>query len=144
MGWETSEKLWAYILFISFLWLRPVTLLQLSFPLSSHGTNSEIRVSTECWPWRRNFSCRNCRDLNPQPFDHESSALITKLPHSLFTCAALFPGADSLFFKLLSACVPNEQGLNVRWIKVCSLSGLPSVNHHIDVIIHTVGKGHRN
>ena len=46
--WKTLS---VYILFISFWWLRPVMLLQFSSPLSSHGTNSEIRVSTECWPW---------------------------------------------------------------------------------------------
>ena len=45
------------------------------------GTDTKIRVSTESWPWRRNFSRRSCRDsnLNPQPFNHESCALITDL-----------------------------------------------------------------
>ena len=32
----------------------------------------------------------------------------------------------------------------MRWIKVCSLSGLPCVHHHIYVTIHTEGKSHRN
>ena len=41
-------------------------------------TDTEIRVSTESWPWRRKFSCRSSRDSNPGPFDHESSALTTE------------------------------------------------------------------
>ena len=44
------------------------------------GTNSEIRVSTENWPWRRKFSSRPCRGSNPRPFNHESGALTTELP----------------------------------------------------------------
>ena len=35
-------------------------------------------VSTESRPWRRKFSGRCCRDLNPRPFNHESGALTTK------------------------------------------------------------------
>ena len=46
------------------------------------GTDTEIRVSTESWPWRRRFSRRSCRDSNPRPFSHESGALTTELsPH---------------------------------------------------------------
>jgi len=41
------------------------------------GTNTKIRVSTESWPWRRKFSCHSSRDLNLQPFNHESGALTT-------------------------------------------------------------------
>ena len=43
------------------------------------GTDTEIRVSTESWPWRRRFSRRSCRDSNPRPFSHESGALTTEL-----------------------------------------------------------------
>ena len=43
------------------------------------GTDTEIRVSTENWPGRRKFSRRSCRDSNPWPFSHESSALTTEL-----------------------------------------------------------------
>ena len=43
------------------------------------GTDIEIRVSTESWPWKRTFSRRSCRDSNPRPFDHESGALTTEL-----------------------------------------------------------------
>ena len=33
------------------------------------GTDTETRVSKERWPWRRNFSCHCCRQLNLQvPF----------------------------------------------------------------------------
>ena len=47
-------------------------------------------VSTESWPWRRKFSCRSRRDSNPQPFNHESSALTTELslpPVKTFSCS---------------------------------------------------------
>ena len=30
-------------------------------------TDTEIRVSTESWPWRRKVSRRSCRDSNPRP-----------------------------------------------------------------------------
>ena len=43
------------------------------------GMDTKIRVSTESWPWRRKFTSRSCRDLNPQPFDHESCTLTTEL-----------------------------------------------------------------
>ena len=47
-----------------------------------HGdwTDTEIRVITESWPWRRKFSRRFCRDSNPRPFDHESIALPQSYP----------------------------------------------------------------
>ena len=43
------------------------------------GTDTEIRVSTESWPWRRKFSCRSCRASNQRPFNHKSSTLTTEL-----------------------------------------------------------------
>ena len=43
------------------------------------GMDTEIRVSTESWPWRWKFSSHSCQDSNPQPFDHESGTLTTKL-----------------------------------------------------------------
>ena len=43
------------------------------------GTDTEIRVSTESWSWRRKFSRRSCRDSNPWPFNHEFGALTTEL-----------------------------------------------------------------
>ena len=47
------------------------------------GTDTEIRVSTESWPWRRKFSRRSCRDSNLRPSDHGSGALTTEItPHS--------------------------------------------------------------
>ena len=46
------------------------------------GTDTEIRVSTESRPWRRKFSRRSCRDLNPGPSSHESGALTTELSPS--------------------------------------------------------------
>ena len=41
--------------------------------------DTEIRVSTESWPWRRKVSCW---DLNLWPFDLESGALTTEEPCS--------------------------------------------------------------
>ena len=41
--------------------------------------NTEIRGSTESWPWRRKFSHRSSRISNPQPSNHDSSALTTEL-----------------------------------------------------------------
>ena len=46
-------------------------------------TDTEIRVSTESWPWRRKFSCCSSRDSNPRPFDHESGTLTTELSQLL-------------------------------------------------------------
>jgi len=47
--------------------------------LRQHGTDTEIRVSTESRPWRRKVSRRSCRDSNPRPFNHESGALAAEL-----------------------------------------------------------------
>ena len=44
--------------------------------------DTEIRVSTESRPWRRKFSRRSYRDLNPGPFSLESGALTTELSPS--------------------------------------------------------------
>ena len=41
--------------------------------------DTEIKVSTESWPWRSKFSRRSCRGSNPRPFNHESGALTTEL-----------------------------------------------------------------
>ena len=49
------------------------------------GTNTEIRPSTESWPWRRNFSRRSSQDSNHRPFDHESGAINTDNPRSPLT-----------------------------------------------------------
>ena len=46
--------------------------------------DTEIRVSTESWPWRRKFSYRSCLNLNLWPFDHESIALLLSSPCSPF------------------------------------------------------------
>jgi len=55
------------------------------------GTNAEIRVSTESWPWRRKFSRHSCRDSNPSPFDHESGTLTTELsPFSIYRSISIY------------------------------------------------------
>ena len=44
------------------------------------GWNGQrIRASTKSQIWRREFSCRSCRDSNSQSFDHESGVLTIKL-----------------------------------------------------------------
>ena len=43
------------------------------------GTDTEIRDSTESWPWRRKLSRHSSRDSNPRPFNHESGALTIEL-----------------------------------------------------------------
>ena len=43
------------------------------------GTDTEMRVSTESWPWRKKFSHFSSRDSNPGLFNHESRALTTEL-----------------------------------------------------------------
>ena len=45
------------------------------------GTDTEIRLSTECLPWRRKLFSSSCWDWNPRPFDHESVALLLSYPH---------------------------------------------------------------
>ena len=41
--------------------------------------DTEIRVSTENWPWRRKFSRCSSRDSNPRPFNHKFGTLTTEL-----------------------------------------------------------------
>ena len=48
--------------------------------LFHYGTDAEIWVSTESWPWRRIVFCRSWWDSNPQPFNLESSALPLSYP----------------------------------------------------------------
>ena len=60
-------------------WQNDRDLLRATAVTHGGGTDTEIRVSTESRPWRRKFSRRSCRDLNPRPFSHESGALTTEL-----------------------------------------------------------------
>ena len=46
------------------------------------GTDTKITVSTESWPWRRKFSHRFCRDLNPRPFALFPWVPVLTAPHS--------------------------------------------------------------
>ena len=41
-------------------------------------TDTEIRVSTKGWPWRRKFSRHSCRDSNPPLYHFTSSTLTTE------------------------------------------------------------------
>ena len=56
--------------------------------------DTEIRVSTESRPWRRNFFCHSSRDSNPQPFNLKPGTLTTELWGSssmLPTCLPQLP-----------------------------------------------------
>ena len=56
-----------------------------SFACYCSNTGVEwLWVLTESWPWRRKFSCRCCRDLNLQPFNHHSGALTTEFVQFTF------------------------------------------------------------
>ena len=46
--------------------------------------DTEIRVSTEGWLWRKKFSCYFCWDSNSRHFDDESIAPPLSHPHSPF------------------------------------------------------------
>ena len=75
-------------------------------PKTSHAPGQcnrglNARTGMESWPWRRKFSCCSCRDLNPQPFDHESSALTTEL--------SLLPPAKEKDQQHGSTVTPPEQ-----------------------------------
>ena len=61
------------------------------------GTDTEISVSTESWPWRRKFCRCSCRDLNPWPFNHKSSTLTPEL--------SLPQVAGTLWYKAEGTCV---------------------------------------
>ena len=61
------------------LWQNDCNLLCAIAVTCGGGTDTEIRFSTKCWPWRRKFSCW---DLNLRPFDHKSTALPLSHPHS--------------------------------------------------------------
>ena len=39
------------------------------------------RNKSQHWKWRRIFSHRSCRDLNPRPFNHQSGTLPLSYPH---------------------------------------------------------------
>ena len=66
------------------------------------GTDAEIRVSTESRPWRRKFSRRSYRNLNPGLFSHESFSLTTelspspKMPLSVSSFAGVEPTATPI------------------------------------------------
>ena len=47
---------------------------------NTDGMDTEVRVSTESWPWIRKFSRCLCWDSNLRPFDHESVAPLLSYP----------------------------------------------------------------
>ena len=60
-------------------WQNDRGLLRTTAAVTRGWTDTEIRVITESWPWRRKFSRRSSRESNPRPFDHEFGALTTEL-----------------------------------------------------------------
>ena len=84
--------------------------------------DTEIRVSTESRPWRRKFSRRSYRDLNPGPFSPESCAITTELSPSPDNAGislvvtvyndryiiSLFPFSPSLIRFVVSVCVKHH------------------------------------
>ena len=50
-------------------WQNVWDLLRATVVTRGGGMDTEIRVSTESWPWRRKFSSHFCRDSNPWPFN---------------------------------------------------------------------------
>ena len=51
-----------------------------SFMCYCSGTDTEIRVSTESWPWRRQFPTTPVGTWTRGPFDQEPDALTAELP----------------------------------------------------------------
>ena len=93
------------------------------------GTDTEIRVSTESWPWRRRFSRRSCRDSNPRPFNHDSGALTTEL----------FPLPNTLATTVkcrytLARAVPHhlDPSENIEASVKCHYTLARAVPHHLD------------
>ena len=71
----------------------------------------KIRVCTESQPGRRKFSHRSCRDSNPWPFNHESSALTTELSPPLHVMCVAFPSKTpdgTKAFKSLQSSVSTQ------------------------------------
>ena len=62
--------------------------------------DTEIRVSTESWPWRRKFSRPSSRDSNPRPFDHKFSTLTTELSPLLSLPPTPTPPPTTLHIKI--------------------------------------------
>ena len=74
------------------------------------GADTEIRVRTENWPWRRKFSRRSCRDSNPRPFGHESVDLAlgySRYPCSLGTLLSLALTHDEISRRFISVSHNN-------------------------------------
>ena len=93
------------------------------------GTDTKIRVSTESWPWRRQFYHCSCRDSNPRPFDHKSGTLplshhhspaCVHVSHMCYCHTALLLALDGLL--LLWLTLPDD--LHAIWGCKLVLDGL--------------------
>ena len=71
--------------------------------------DTEIRVSTESWPWRRKFSCHSCWVLNLRPFDHRPPPLICIYLYSIISYAYKKSKHSELLF------VTNRHVRDVTW-----------------------------
>ena len=86
------------------------------------GTDTEITVSTDSWPWRRQISRCSCRDSNPRPFNHEAGALTTELsphPGSAYGCLFFLSFSDSKTTHVWQH--KSATGLSTKiWCNVCN------------------------
>ena len=83
-------------------------------------TGSEIKVSTESWPWKRNFSSRSCVDSNTGPFDHDSGSLTTKLTrlsnHQTNPAPLTLDGENPPIPSLSKQCAMVSLILRCQWL----------------------------
>ena len=79
------RRLHVYIVvtYLLHLWQNDRDMFHVLLRRYGSGTDTEIRVSTDSWPWRTKIFRRFCWDSNPRPLDHESGALPLNYPSCL-------------------------------------------------------------
>ena len=77
--------------------------------------DTEMRVSTECWHWRRKFHRCSCQKSSLQPFNHESGALPLSDPGSpictLYFACVFRDDLNHLFCVCFQRVVPTRQSI---------------------------------
>ena len=81
--------------------------------------NTDIWAGTDSWPWRRQFSCCLCRDLNPRPSDLKSVTLPLSHPCSQISLS-LREKVDILWYSLLSKRFILICWARHKWSKPCA------------------------
>ena len=104
-------------------WQNDWDLLHATAVMRVGGLDTEIRVITESWPWRRRCSHR---ELNLWPFDHESGSL----PPSYLCCWTYSPSSESLYVRkshrhhvyfVVDLCVQEAKrfsNIDKAWVKI--------------------------